>query len=348
MDKEQFELIKDNQILTLRVRPDYDYSLKLPLDIPADFVFKDPLAVIAHIFYTDLLGELVSYLDNIPAYTDLYISTDSEEKKNRIKRHLKDYTKGKIVVRIFANRGRDIAPCFIGFRDIFDQYQYIMHVHTKKSAYNPRLGQWRGYILDSLIGSVAIAKSNLYLLAQDDIGIIFPQHFADIRENIEWGNNFPNTKWLLGLAGIEINPTTLLEFPSSSMMFAKTAALQKLYSLPLLWDDFEKERGQIDGTLAHAYERSFLYFCESSGYKWIKVSQQGKGRQFGFKSLDQLSISQQLEQIYPKVTGNYYEIFAQLQAESMFTNSIFKRILRSLGFVKRLLKKLISRFLHRN
>jgi lipopolysaccharide biosynthesis protein len=341
MDKDQFELIQDNHILTLRLKAEYDYSLKIPLNIPDNFEFKDPIAVIIHIFYTDLIGELLSYIENIPAHTDLYISTDSDEKKIRIERQLKNYNKGTVVIRVFSNRGRDIAPCFIGFRDIFDQYQYCLHIHTKKSAYNPRLGQWRGYLLDSLIGSVEIATSNLYLLAQDDIGVIFPQHFADIRDNIEWGNNFQNTKWLLGLAGIEINQTTLLEFPSSSMLFAKTAALKKLYSLPVLWDDFEKERGQIDGTLAHAYERSFLYFCESSGYKWIKVNQSETNKQFVFNSLDPLAMSHKIEQVYPRVSDNYYEVFAQLQTEWMLNNnSLPKKIKRNFSFVKRLIKKL--------
>lgn len=342
MQKDQFELIQDNSLLFLRVKSEYDFCLNLPIQIPEDFVLVDPIAVILHIYYTDLLGEMLAYIDNIPATADLYISTDNEEKKIRIERQLKDYTKGKVCIRVFANRGRDIAPCFIGFRDIFDQYLYMLHIHTKKSAYNPDLTQWRSYLLDNLIGNAEVARSNLYLLSQDDIGVVFPQHFAEIRDNIEWGNNFQNTKWLLGLADIEISNSTVLEFPSSSMVFAKTAALKKLYSLPILWDDFEKERGQIDGTLAHAYERSFLYFCESSGYKWVKVAV-GHGQQFSSHDLTPLALSHKIEQIYPKVTGNYYNIFTELQTEWMLSNNntFFKKAKRQYIKVKTIVKKII-------
>jgi lipopolysaccharide biosynthesis protein len=342
MQKENFELIQDSHVLSLRLKAEYDHSLKVPFDLPNDFEFKETLAVFMHIFYTDLIAEIMSYIKNIPAPADLYISTDTEEKKERIEKLLQNYSNGKIVIRIFANRGRDIAPCFVGFRDIFDKYEYLLHIHTKKSIYNPNLAKWRKYILDTLIGSPEIAISNLYLLSQDDIGILYPQHFPDIQKNIEWGNNFQNTKWLLGLSGIEISHETLLEFPSSSMFFAKTAALKKLYTLPVLWDDFEKERGQIDGTLAHAYERSFLYFCESSGYKWVKVDKGTHTRHFELNNLDPFYISEQLEHVYPKVLGNYHVVFARLQAEWMVTNNtLSKKLRRVVSALKRKIRNIL-------
>jgi lipopolysaccharide biosynthesis protein len=342
MQKEKFELIHEHHASTLRLKTEFNHSLQVPFNVPADCEFKEKIAVFIHIFYTDLITEIMSYIKNIPTIADLYISTDTAEKKDRIERLLKHYSNGIVVIRMFNNRGRDIAPCFVGFRDVFDQYNYLLHIHTKKSIYNPNLAKWRKYILESLIGSIEIARSNLYLLFQDDIGIVFPQHFPDIQKNIEWGSNFENTKWLLSLSGIEISHETLLEFPSSSMFFAKTDALKKLYTLPILWDDFEKERGQIDGTLAHAYERSFLYFCESSGYKWVKIDIGNHNKHFVLDSFDHLYLSQQIENVYPKVLGNYHEIFARLQTEWILTNNTaqkkFKRFLL-------LIKSLIKRFL---
>ena len=35
--------------------------------------------------------------------------------------------------------------------------------------------------------------------------------------------------------------------------------------------DFEKEAGQQDGTLAHAYERVFVSICEKNGFSYADV-----------------------------------------------------------------------------
>jgi len=43
----------------------------------------------------------------------------------------------------------------------------------------------------------------------------------------------------------------------------------------LTFADFPEEQGQIDGTLAHAIERAFLYSIEGAGYKWAKVALRG-------------------------------------------------------------------------
>ena len=56
------------------------------------------------------------------------------------------------------------------------------------------------------------------------------------------------------------------------MFWCRTDALRKLLELDLQFSDFDDEAGQIDGTLAHAMERAFLYAVEAQGYTWAKVS----------------------------------------------------------------------------
>jgi hypothetical protein len=56
------------------------------------------------------------------------------------------------------------------------------------------------------------------------------------------------------------------------MFWARSKALQRLLDLDLRFDDFPEEQGQIDGTLAHAVERSFAFLAEANGCHWAKIA----------------------------------------------------------------------------
>jgi lipopolysaccharide biosynthesis protein len=55
------------------------------------------------------------------------------------------------------------------------------------------------------------------------------------------------------------------------MFWAKTKAIRPIASLGLRYEDFPEERGQLDGTLAHAIERILFYVCELAGYSWLQT-----------------------------------------------------------------------------
>lgn len=262
-----------NDRLTLRVKQEYDYSFAVPNYVPDDFRFNHTLAAIIHIYYTDLVDEIILYISNIPTQTDLFISTDSEYKKLEIINKLKNYQNGKVCVRVFPNRGRDIAPTFVGFRDVFNEYEYFIHLHSKKSLYNSELDVWRGYLFNSLLGSSDIIKTILWQLSQPNIGIVFAQHFEKIRPFVNCCLlDYIPLKKLLSKSGIELDEYNYIDFPSSSMFWGRSSAIKLLLQQNLTWEDFPNEDGQIYGTLAHAIERSILFFVEKSGFKWVKIA----------------------------------------------------------------------------
>jgi len=55
-------------------------------------------------------------------------------------------------------------------------------------------------------------------------------------------------------------------FPAGTMFWARLAALTPLATLPDAALDFEREAGQVDGTLHHAYERMMALVAASAGY----------------------------------------------------------------------------------
>jgi lipopolysaccharide biosynthesis protein len=270
-------------------RPDPNYNPKLDIgigrrgDARDDFAFALPfpstlhphgitrVAVMAHVFYLDVCDELLVALYHIPVQADLFVSTDTEEKRQQIARKLAGYANGTVTIRVFPNRGRDIAPKLTGFADVYPRYDYFLHIHTKKTLFDDKLSGWRPYLYHNLIGSREIINSILTLLERDEIGAVFPQHYPLTRPAVHWAHSFPRARELLKQSGIALRQSMPLEFPSGSMFWGKTAAFRLLLDRKLDFADFEEEAGQTDGTLAHAVEHSFLHFVEAAGYHWAKI-----------------------------------------------------------------------------
>ncbi len=260
----------------VRLKRAKDFALKVPLNFFASPA-KYKVAAVVHIFYPELADELKNLLLNIPCAVDVFISTTSPEKKIAIEKVFDSFDKGTVTIKIFENRGRDIAASFVGFREIYDGYDICLHLHSKKSPHaKNRLAGWRDQLYRNLLGSPEIVGSILKILENERVGMVFPQYFSPIRVSINWGENYLGTKNFLSRLGIDINERCLIEFPAGSMFWFKPKALAPLIDAGLTFDDFPEECGQVDGTLAHAIERAFLFIVEAAGFKWVKVTVDGK------------------------------------------------------------------------
>ncbi len=250
-----------------------DYSIAIPLPFSTTTEHKPGIAIICHIFHEVLGTEIYTYLQNIPFAADIFISTDTEAKKTVLEEIFSAWDKGSTEIRIAPNRGRDIAPKLVTFKDVYATYDYALHLHSKQSDHASVLSAWRGYLLESLTGSEDVVRSIFTIFANHlDVGIIAAQHFEPVRHWINWGGNFPIAERLCQGAGFSIDDTTALDFPSGSMFWARCSALKSLIALDLQVEEFAEEQGQIDETLAHAIERTYFHFCEHAGFKWIKIA----------------------------------------------------------------------------
>jgi hypothetical protein len=268
-----YELTRiDGVVPSRRPTNETDFALEVPFAFELPSCRQEKVAAIIHAFYPEILPELFDQLRNIPCRTDLFISSDTQEKRVEIAAHCEQWDRGSVEVRVCENRGRDIAPKFITFRDVYDRYEIFLHLHTKRSPHGGTpLSSWRHYLTENLIGSPEIARSNLHLFEDPKIGIVFPQHLFDLRGILNWGYDYNHARALLARMGIALNKNLVLEFPSGSMFWGRSAAIRKLLDLDLQFSDFPVEAAQIDGTLAHAIERCILMIAEGSGYEWLKV-----------------------------------------------------------------------------
>jgi 23S rRNA U2552 (ribose-2'-O)-methylase RlmE/FtsJ len=253
-----------------------DLSISLPLGFDAQCSAPGKIAIVLHAFYPDLLPEYLIYLENIPFSSDLYISTTSEKDADAVRSLIPSWRRGRLEIKVVPNRGRDIAPKLVSFANIYDHYEYVLFLHTKKSPHSPVGSEWRQFLLSNVLGSERVVRDIFYLFHRyPKLGMISPQHWDEVRAFVNWGYDYPMAAWLCEKMGVQLSRDMVLDFPSGSMFWARTAALRPLLQVGLTTSDFPEEMGQVDGTLAHAIERLMLTICEHAGYIWLKTARQG-------------------------------------------------------------------------
>ena len=234
------------------------------------FVTSKTIGVHLHLYYVDLADEFVNYLSNIPYQFDLYISISDKKYLRKIKRKFKKILNlNKLVIKVSENSGRDFGPMFVLFGDYLKKYDYILHIHSKKSL---RTGceqdGWRNYLLRSILGSPYRVVNIISQMENYDIGTVYQDDYSDC---VYWCHTW------LGSAGIareylkklEIEyEDKYLDFSAGSMFFVKTDAIRQLFDLNLTWDDFGVEENKSDGTLAYFFERIFVLLAQKNQYSF--------------------------------------------------------------------------------
>ena len=229
------------------------------------------IAVHIHLFYPELAKEFAGYLINMPFSYDLYLSISDDVDMETTRAVFSNLPSCKTVkIEHVENRGRDIAPMFYTFGKELARYDYIAHLHGKKSTYNQGATEgWREYLCNSLTGSPEQIKS-IFLLMQGKppFGIVYPQNYALLPY---WANTWLANKnlgqtWCTRL-GINDIPRGYFNYPASSMFWARGDALAPLFKAGIRMDEFPEEKGQTDGTLAHCLERLFVLCSLNQGMR---------------------------------------------------------------------------------
>lgn len=253
-----------------RVALDIDRAAMSPPDVSLEAI---SCGILAHVFYVELLDEVIAFAQNVPQPSTLLVSTDSFFKMQEIEAILEETELPSWEVRVFENRGRDIAPSFLGFLDRLESIDYAVHIHTKKSPhYGAGFDLWRRYLFAENGGSRKRVDSILRMFESNPtLGLLAPVDFEPIRSLISWGYNRRMVEGLLALAGRDGSLEQVsLELPSGSMFWFRTKALRGLFDIGLDAYHFDAEAGQVDGTLAHAIERAIFYLVENDGYDWAR------------------------------------------------------------------------------
>jgi glycosyltransferase involved in cell wall biosynthesis len=217
------------------------------------------VALHLHVYYPDLLPEMITRLNCNQVRPDLFISIANEEAREFVNDQLKNYQGKTVDIQLVPNRGRDIGPLLTVFgQSIADNYDYVGHLHTKKTVdvEDASVGEkWYRFLLENLLGSDTSTMADCILStmqSDSSIGMVFP----DDPNIVGWSANKAIAETLAKRMGLGAMPEHFI-FPVGTMFWARTSALVPLLNLKLDWDDYPKEPLAYDGTLLHALERLF-------------------------------------------------------------------------------------------
>ena len=264
-----------SRLSTVQFPPPPEDALSRMVDIsdiaPLNQLPAGRIAIHAHIFYSDLVPEFLALLSHMPFTYDLFVSVPSEEVCNICKRAFAKLPRlNQLKVTLVPNRGRDIAPMFCTFGEVLRSYDFIAHIHGKKSLYNKGATTgWREYLLTNLLGSEQQIRRIFTLLSESSgVGFVYPQNFMQLPYQANtWLSNRSMGRYLCQRLGIGNMPHGYFNFPAGSMFWARMDALKPLFDAEFCLDDFPEENGQKDATVAHCLERLFVLTANQTGFK---------------------------------------------------------------------------------
>lgn len=227
--------------------------------INESFIKQTDTAIIAHIFYEDLIDSIFdSYLTNAQHKCDLIVSVMQNISATSLKKIKHKFNNCYIIQT--TNRGRDIRPFIIAFRKAHELgYLFGCKIHTKKSLQLDSGDAWRTGLLESLLrGANEIEKIIQRFNNEPALGLlVYEPFFFDLAEPAK---RFGNIVWLDKLLS-RIGENKLIgdynfSFPGGSMFWFRINAISQLLEEDFVSvGEFELEAGQLNSTLAHAIER---------------------------------------------------------------------------------------------
>lgn len=267
------------------------------------------IAVHLHLYYLDLLPEMMTYLKNIPCSFDLYISIPEQQNYDteELQASLRSIDLvGKIIIKNTPNRGRDIAPMLCTFKGELQKYDFMLHIHTKKSPYGSTLVGWRQFILNHLLRTKETVTYILKLLSTD-MGMVAPPDFTYCYDAKGWTANLTIAQEIIDKTNVKLNlkeDVPYIKFPQGCMFWCRTNFLKELFSLKWKYEDFPEEPIPTDGTIAHAIER-LLFICNND--KRMRCC-------MIYQSEDELQIRTRVEEEIALHTANERKMLDTIQA----------------------------------
>lgn len=233
------------------------------------------VAVVLHVFHTDMLDELLERTAQLPVPYALFVTTDTAEKRGVLQEQLTMWGLHPFEVRVVgSNRGRDISAFLIDCADVLEpgRFDLVVKLHSKKSPqddYNAAT-LFKRHLFENLLPNPGYATNLLRLFVRHpSLGMVFPPviHMGYPTMGHAW---FANKKPALAVArrlGITVpfDDSTPLS-PFGSMFIARPEALRRLVEAGLRHEEFPAEDGYRDGSLSHVLERLFSYAALTDGF----------------------------------------------------------------------------------
>lgn len=225
------------------------------------------LAVVAHLYYRDLVPDLLAQLAAIPEGFDLVVTMPDWGNRQIVEMVGVAYPDA--VIYAAANRGRDIGP-FIDVLPALLEHDYdaVLKVQTKAGFFSdghlvPEGGRiWRESAFDMLLGSPGQVEETIAAFrAEEKVTMVGPAPFYLPLSREPYSDNGALLHRVLG-AGLEADEGG---FFAGTMFWVRPDCLRPLVEAGLSLESFEPETGANDGALVHNVERLFGQLALSGG-----------------------------------------------------------------------------------
>jgi lipopolysaccharide biosynthesis protein len=277
------DLIWENLLRTENMY-DIKNTLHLNYSLPSRYTLNKlennhKIGLFLHIYFEDLIDECFDYSSNLPEHADIFITTNSEEKKKKIEEKFSTL-KNKVDIKVIENRGRDVSAFLIPNSEEILKYDIACFAHDKKTKQlKPQLKgeDFKYKCFENILGSKEFVCNVINLFLENPkLGLLSPfgPNHAEFYSNIgrEWGhsgnNNYSLTCDLLSKLDIEINvdKNKAPVAPYGTMFWFRPRAFKKILEKDWKYEDFPKEPNKIDGTILHAIERVYPFVAQDAGY----------------------------------------------------------------------------------
>lgn len=236
------------------------------------------VAVIAHVYYPELIAQIKSHLRSIESPFDLYVTlpeTAHESVRSRLRRLHPD-----TVLIPVPDRGFDIAPFFAALERVRARgrtYDAVCKIHTKKGRTEP--ATWRHLLLNAVLGGRPLVgriirsfskDPTLALVGARDFYLDGEKFSRDNRAAVErlYGDLYPHgprpRRW---------------GFFAGTMFWFRPGLFDRLGELLGDRYDFEASAAN-DGLIAHGVERMFglIAAAESARVGLVEFTPDGGAR----------------------------------------------------------------------
>lgn len=271
-------LIWDNALRSMNMA-DLVKNLQLTYVLPTQTVVAQPrptkVALVAHLYYMDLLEETLGYVCSMPEGCDVILTVGTPEKVAQVEAACASLPY-HVDVRLIENRGRDVSALLVGVKDVIMDYDLVCFIHDKKVTQLSPYSKGDGFAVKcfgNLLASREFVTNVIGTFEEEPrLGLLTPTppNHADYFPiyTFAWGPNFGRTRKLLRELGIDVPLDDRKEpiAPLGTMFWFRPAALATLFDHDWVWEDFPPEPNAIDGTILHAVERAYGYVAQGAGY----------------------------------------------------------------------------------
>lgn len=241
----------------------------------ANVLKNKKVALIFHAYFKDLADSTYHYVSSMPKEADIYITTDTEEKKTFFENLFKNHKFNKLEVILIENRGRDVSALLVGSKDFVMDYDYVCFAHDKKVGQLKYLSVGASFAyqcLENTLGTEGYTKNIIALFEKNPrLGILMPpppihsDYFFTIAN--AWGANYQGVQFLCNRLELnvpiskDISPVA----PLGTMFWFRPKGMKKLFDYNWEYKDFPKEPNKSDGSLLHVIERVYSLVEQDAG-----------------------------------------------------------------------------------